>query len=61
MTPHEIVKWLRICSTDYHGEECKKCPYNKPDYESGCGKLLFDAALVITAAYSLNNREEIVK
>lgn len=51
MTPQEIIKWLNICATDCHAEECKQCPYNKDDYEDGCGKLLADAALLLTAAY----------
>lgn len=52
MTPQEIIKWLQICATDFHAEECKVCPYNKDDYEAGCGKLLSDAALLLSAAYS---------
>lgn len=51
MTPQEIIKWLQICATDGHVEECKRCPYNKDDYEVGCGKLLSDAALLLSAAY----------
>lgn len=51
MTPQEVIKWLRICATDCHAEECKNCPYNKGDYEDGCGMLLHDAALLLSAAY----------
>lgn len=51
MTPQEIIHWLTICATDHHADECKKCPYNKDDYEAGCGKLLSDAALLLSAAY----------
>lgn len=51
MTPQEIIKWLTVCATDHHADECKGCPYNKDDYENGCGKLLSDAALLLSAAY----------
>ena len=51
MTPQEIIKWLNTCATDCHADECKKCPYNKEDYEAGCGKLLADAALLLSAVY----------
>lgn len=51
MTPEEIIKWLRICATNCHAEECKHCPYYKDDYEAGCGKLLADAALLLSAVY----------
>lgn len=51
MNPKDIIHWLTVCSKDVHAEECKKCPYNKDDYEAGCGKLLSDAALLLSAAY----------
>lgn len=51
MTPQEVIKWLNICSTDHHAKQCKMCPYNKDDYEAGCGKLLADAALLLTSVY----------
>lgn len=51
MTPEEIIYWLNICATDSHAKECQKCPYNKDDYEAGCGKLLSDAALLLSAIY----------
>lgn len=51
MTPEEIIKWLSICATDCHAEECKSCPYNKPEYADGCGKLLADAAELLAKAY----------
>ena len=51
MTPEEIIYWLNVCATDCHAEACKQCPYNKSDYEAGCGKLLADAALLLTVAY----------
>lgn len=51
MTPQEIIRWLNICATDSHAEACKTCPYNKENYEAGCGKLLSDAALLLVAAY----------
>lgn len=51
MEAREVIKWLNICATDCHAEECKKCPYKKDDYEAGCGKLLSDAALLLDAAY----------
>lgn len=51
MNPREIIKWLNICCKDGHLPECKECPYNKDDYEVGCGKLLSDAALLLNAAY----------
>ena len=51
MSPREIIKWLEICATDCNAEECRQCPYNKDDYKAGCGKLLSDAALLLTAAY----------
>ena len=51
MNPQEVIKWLRICATDCHAEECKKCPYYKDDYTEGCGRLLADAALLLTAVY----------
>lgn len=52
MTPQEIIKWLNICAADTYAEACKSCPYNKGDYEDGCGKLLHDAALLLSASYS---------
>ena len=55
MTPKEIIKWLNVCATDCHAEECKKCPYNNDEYEDGCGKLLADAALLLAAAYGGEN------
>ena len=51
MTPKDIIHWLMVCSTDCDAEECKKCPYNKNDYEDGCGMLLRDAAILLTAAF----------
>lgn len=51
MNPKDIIHWLNVCSKDAHAEECKQCPYNKDDYEAGCGKLLSDAALLLSAAY----------
>ena len=51
MNPREVIKWLRVCCHDGIIEECKQCPYNKDDYEAGCGKLLSDAALLLSAAY----------
>jgi len=51
MTPSDVIKWLNVCSTEFHGSECEKCPYNKEPYEAGCGKLMSDAALLLSAAY----------
>lgn len=50
MNPQEVIKWLVACSKD-GAHDCKSCPYNKDDYEAGCGKLLSDAALLLAAAY----------
>lgn len=50
MEPADIIHWLQECSKD-HGCDCQHCPYNKDDYEAGCGRLLTDAALLIAAAY----------
>lgn len=43
-----VIHWLQICSTEHHAEQCKQCPYNKDNYEYGCGKLLQDAALLLS-------------
>lgn len=50
MTPKEIIHWLNICSKE-GAHQCDLCPYNKDPYDSGCGKLLADAALLLSAVY----------
>ena len=55
MIPQDVIKWLEICATDSHAEECKNCPYNKGYYEDGCGLLLRDAATLLSAAYKKVN------
>ena len=49
MEAKEVIKWLQICSRNDAGKLCKECPYNKPAYEEGCGKLLADAAKLLEA------------
>ena len=49
MTPQEVIKWLNICSTNCSAEQCRQCPYYDDEYEAGCGKLLSDAALLLTS------------
>ena len=50
MSPHEIIELLRRCGKN--GHVCEGCPYHYvDDYEAGCGKLLSDAALLLSAAY----------
>ena len=44
-----VVEWLRKCSKN--GNTCQGCPYDDPDYEKGCGKLLADAAQLLAQAY----------
>lgn len=51
MEAREVIKWLNICSKDNAGEHCNDCPYNQGAYEDGCGKLLADAALLLSAVY----------
>lgn len=51
MEAREVIKWLNVCSKNNPAEMCKECPYNDPDYEEGCGKLLADAALLLSAAF----------
>lgn len=51
MNPQEVIKWLQVCSKD--GLNCQGCPYDKNPYEAGCGKLLADAALLLSAAYEV--------
>lgn len=60
MTPQEIIKVLKICSKDNTNGFCKTCPYGGDlDFEEGCGRLLADAALLLSAAYEApeNNAE----
>lgn len=50
MTIQKIIELLRRCSKN--GNTCEGCPYRYvEDHEAGCGKLLSDAALLLTAAY----------
>lgn len=55
MEAREVIKWLNICSKDNAGKYCKDCPYNDlqdhKNYEDGCGKLLADAAMLLSAAF----------
>lgn len=49
LNPQDLIARLKECSkTD---STCQGCPYNLPDYEEGCGKLLADAARLLTLAY----------
>lgn len=57
MTPSDIIKWLRICATDNHAKECADCPYNCGTYEDGCGRLLADAADLLSSVYEQPQKE----
>ena len=51
MSPNEIVKLLRKCSVG----NCEGCPYRYvDDYQAGCGRLLADAALLLSVVYPPN-------
>lgn len=48
MTPQEITAQMRKCSVG----DCEGCPYRYvDDYEAGCGRLLADAALLLSVVY----------
>lgn len=48
MTPQEIIERLRKCAVG----DCVGCPNRYvDDYQAGCGKLLSDAALLLSASY----------
>ena len=49
MSPQEIAAQLRKCSVG----DCDGCPYRYvDDYEAGCGRLLADAALLLSVVFS---------
>ena len=60
MTPQEVIKWLRVCSSA-GPHDCEQCPYNREPYEAGCGRLLSDAALLLSVVFRDNvEKTEIV-
>lgn len=50
LDPQVVITWLQKCSKN-SCSDCYACPYNLPDYEEGCGKLLADAARLLALAY----------
>lgn len=51
MSPYEITELLKKCSVG----NCEGCPYRYvDDYQAGCGRLLADAALLLSVVYPPN-------
>lgn len=52
MSPQEIAARLRKCSVG----DCAGCPYRYvDDYSAGCGRLLADAALLLSVVFPCSN------